>query len=538
MYISLCYLAVSQALCTMSCTCTHMSTDSCRMESLFAINILCLGSQLSLPVISLLHSLADGTTPLFPHSESSAHQHLQNTLQTHLSPSLGSIPHSASLFRDTPTITSRTSEDTGKTNAEKPPFNSLPPKKGTRFKLPGLEVDGVLYSDDQTSSDIVASSRHRAQMDTLNVLGVQPGFREPYPESVHAEAQSGREFMDEDYHTHLYGSVPTDFNDQQGKAATTSRHKGELESIATQSLVDSESVPRTMDSSRSIAHCQTVGGLGELGSESTLGKLSPSQSLVITSSPWLKFSTSKNLELSNSDHREEGSQEVQRTTLQEPNELHSVMASEDDEKSSGDIGSLQGTWRSDIVHGTSTEEKLKDLESPLGESLDNYKHLQDLLPQQTDISGRSVTLGRHVETRCTHYTHSSPALSDGAGVPGSHVAPSTVYRHSIYTPLTIDVESEENGGCLSSGLITAPRAKLESWPSEVALAYTLSMCDVVIYGRTSPIQSAALEGELGGGRRVGLTQLAEFSLTDHSTAGLQLNMYMYMYMYRHIGCEY
>ena len=148
------------------------------------------------------------------------------------------------------------------------------------------------------------------------------------------------------------------------------------------------------------------------------------------------------------------------------------------------------------------------------------------------MSGRSVTLSvfpRNLETRCTHYTHSSSALSDGAGVPGSHVAPSTVYRQSVYSPLTIDVgieeeegETEEECGDVGGeGLATvagAGRAGFETWPSEVGLAYTLRMGEVVLYGRTSHIQSTGLEGGAGGEERVlGLRQLAEYSANTHGS---------------------
>ena len=376
------------------------------------------------------------------------------------------------------------------------------------------------------------------------MLGVQPGFREPYPESVYTEAhaltfaEDDGGYTDEHFHLQLHVDVSHIPSQQRRKSGTTSRPTGDLESIVTQSLVDSESVPRTMDSSRVSSHSQHLSGVGELDSKSTLGDLSPSRSLVITSSPWLKSSASKNLDLSTDDRREgEGVQRVS-DGRRESNVLHNPPRMK--RESFEEVESLQGTWRSGAVLGTPIEEKLDALESPLGESLDQVGLLgdQDQLqshPACPGIPGRSVTLSlfaRNVETRCTHYTHSSSALSGGAGIPGSHVAPSTVYRHSVYSPLTIDVENEESGGLSSGG--TVSHAMFESWPSEVALAYTLNMSDVVIYGRTSRIQSTALEGTSsgeGGISGFGLKQLAGFSHTEHSSSGKSGKNSNHTYMY-------
>ena len=404
---------------------------------------------------------------------------------------------------------------------EKNPPSGLSPKKGTRFKLPASEADTVSYSHNHTGSDAVTSDKHRSRVDTLNVLGVQPNFREHYPESVYTEIQSpdNESAADDDYHTHLRVDIANTehFQMKAGMskaAAALSRHTADLESVATQSLVESELVPRTVDSSRASSHSQHLSGMGGIGSESTLGVLSPSHSLVITSSPWLKSSTSKNLEWSNDDQREGGSVGViHHPPLGESDEFHENKA---DKESM--VGGSQGTG---VV--CETERKAG---STAAESLEKVRllaiqdHIRVLPVRQPSVSGRSVTLsqfGRNVETRCTHYTHSSSALTGGAGVPGSHIAPSTVYRHSVYSPLTIDVETEESGAALNSAA-TETHCGFESWPSEVALAYTLNMCDVVLYGRTSHIQSMALDGvqgAAGDGKGVGLRYLANFSLNPH-----------------------
>lgn len=341
-------------------------------------------------------------------------------------------------------------------------------------------------------------------MDTLNVLGIQPGFREPYPESVctdgHAMTytENDDESSDNHYHLNLHADVP------------------DLDSTVTQSLPDIKyTVPAIVNSSHESSKSQKVSEIEEMNSQSTLCDLSQPHSIMITSSPWLKSSTSKNLDLSTDDHGESIFEGVRRTSAMESNAVPS-----------GKIESLPGTWKSGTVLGTPIEEKLEALGSPLGESLNQVGLLDkqqgyNVPPPGRGVSGGNVltlpVFGRNVETRCTHYTHSSSALSGGAGVPGSHIAPSTVYRHSVYSPLTIDVENEESGG-LSSRV---SHATFENWPSEVALAYTLNMSDVVIYGRTSQIQSTALEGMSSGEKGVGglgLKQLAGFSHTKHSSS--------------------
>ena len=140
-----------------------------------------------------------------------------------------------------------------------------------------------------------------------------------------------------------------------------------------------------------------------------------------------------------------------------------------------EVVSVQGTLLSPGCT-TPMEEKLEAVKSPLSEAIGRI-NLQDnrgqfLQPQPTHSpggGGRSVTLtllGWNVETRCTNYTHSSAALSSRAGVPGSHIAPSTVYRHTIYSvPCIIDTENEESAVFCST-------SRFESWPNEVALAYT------------------------------------------------------------------
>ena len=346
--------------------------------------------------------------------------------------------------------------------------------------------------------------KRRGQVDTLNVLGQQPGFREPSPESVFSEPPGGG--LDNDCSSLLEGDAAL---------LPSSPMSGRV-----RDLVSSQSEVAEPDS-------HSLESTEELDNRTT----SPSQSLMMASSPWFKSSTSKNLEPSCDEEREGDAP------------LHKA-----DPQATQKAKTLVEESKSDTAYGAPVRDKLNDLASTLGESLSSV--LGDSTPEP--LPGRSTMMlseyPRNVETRCTHYTHSSSALSDGAGVPGSHVAPSTIYRQSVYSPLTLDVGIEEAsddareeegdrggsvGGGGGEGVLTvagSARAGFESWPSEVGLAYVLGMGEVVLYGRTSGIQSAGLEGGTEGGRErvLGLRQLAKFSLNNHGSpskeSGIQSHM--------------
>ena len=97
-----------------------------------------------------------------------------------------------------------------------------------------------------------------------------------------------------------------------------------------------------------------------------------------------------------------------------------------------EVVSVQGTLLSPACT-TPMEEKLEAVKSPLSEAIGRINLLdnrgQFLRPQPSHppgASGRSVTLtllGRNVETRCTHYTHSGAALSGGQGCPAVTLPP-------------------------------------------------------------------------------------------------------------------
>ena len=441
------------------------------MESLLAINVLCLGSQLSLPILTLLHTLAtpSPSSPHPPHTSRRHHHH-------HTPNAPLSTPRSASLFRDTPTVGSQVS--CGSASQDESPPDPLPTRKGTRFVLP--ETESISNTPDLPA---VLLGEHRGEVDTLNVLGLQPGFREPYQESVYSDVGVSSVKM------------------SGGAVRDSAGCRADLESEASQSL---NSIPDTVGSMYNSS-------LQEVNSTvTTLGKTtSLSQSLGVTSSPWLKSTTTSRNWPHDSHTETEG------------DSVHT--AGDRVQFSELDISQLTGDLQQESNSDTTTytRDKLRGLESTTFTRGESPKRLSELslgepvFARSTGLSG----FHRNIETRCTHYTHSSSALSGGAGVPGSHVAPSTVYRQSVYSPLTIDMGAEEGEeGHSECGGVGEPTAAanegvgFESWPSEVGLGYTIGMGEVVLYGRTSGIQLAALEG--GGERALGLRQLAQFSLNS------------------------
>ena len=172
-----------------------------------------------------------------------------------------------------------------------------------------------------------------------------------------------------------------------------------------------------------------------------------------------------------------------------------------------DVVSLMET-RLSLGESTPIEERLERLDSPLREA-----------GSWMDLAAP----GR--ETHCTHYTHSSVALSGGGRILGSQVPPSTLHRHSVCSlPSTDDLELD----------IPDNFSKLETWPSEVAVAYALNFASVVIYGWSSAIQQIALEGNSSRSgkdekHRFGLLQLSEFTHDENSETKpgtTTSNMYM------------
>ena len=431
----------------------------CRMEGMLAMNILCADSETNMNVLNLVHCLANGSGKLHYVSEEAQ---VADWDEVHVeSPPLPADPKEQ---QSLPRI---------ETTLELPDDTAAMKKKDTRFQLPVSEKGSTLYSRKESE-----------RVNTLNILGMQPEFKEPYPESP---ATIVEEVQDVGLH----------LGPQFQARLRMERTSGSPDSIGTQSLIEDESIPDILPSESS------TNSSVNLDSSTSLDGLSNSKSDggILAESLNVKPEASVSNQRSNvnvqsgSDHPKE-----KRVSLD-------------------DAISLLETRMSPVA-GTPIEEKLEALESPLGEAIDRIGLLDDRFQyvqpphahqvRHVGISRRSVVVSlrpRSIETRCTHYTHSSGALSGGAGVPGSHVPPSTVYRHSLYSiPMTIDIENENSS-------VFGHASRFENWPSEVAMSYTLNMASIVVYGRTSGIQKSALEGvRRGGGEELyGLMQLSEFA---------------------------
>ena len=439
------------------------------MEEVLALNILCAASEMSGSVLSLVHSLAKGSGG---------------------SGSNGGKPEKvieesgseACTMQPSPVLPEEHSPNLQESNRDTPQSNviDLTQKRGTKFNLPVSERGSTAQSMREKSEKMSS----QCQVVTLNILGMQPQFKEPYPEPVATSVKD------------LGAAVGLTFGVQFQDRIRAERDTRSLgDSVGTQSLIENESIPDIMssnDSSNTTVDLETSStSLEDVSKPKTLLSLQPEMPAPL------------------------GPNE-----LTSPKSRHDSVCEKPNEKRlSLDVGSLLETRISPAV-GTPIEEKLEALQSPLGEAVnrvglldDRFQYMQPVATQHgKEFSGKSVTLSlppRNIETRFTHYTHSTAALSGGAGIPGSHVAPSTVYmyKHSVYSmPLTLDTD---NGGSSVFG----KTSRFENWPSEVALAYTLNLASIVIYGRTSLIQKAALEGDVS---RVKCAAADSFGLLDLS----------------------
>ena len=445
---------------------------------MLAMEILCTASQANINVLNFVHSLARGNkdTPCTRENKL-----FHNTQQ----PSAGQYDPCFRLKEGlTPDIDYHSTS------------NVPPVIKDTRFKLPTSEQGSSLRSKAKGSQ---GSSPKR--LVTLNILGMQPEFQDPHLESGVTDGQTATWTTLAETVTELStGSkdqvgrnllqVPTGFEEFVDVGSQELLES----SVGTQSLIENETIPDI------IASGSSSNTSVDLGSTSSL-ELGVSKSAGIFSLVSEFKSTrrgSKNLDssaVSNevSKERKDGSD-----------------AAGDNKVSVSDA----------LEMSTSAEQgKIEESFHRVG-LLDNqfqYLQVNQVDDQQAGgdkcmgVQEKTVTVavpGRNIETRCTHYTHSTTALSGGAGILGSQVPPSTLYRHSVFS-----FSLPPSLGTVNEGNVTS---QFENWPSEVALTFVLNMAAIVIYGRTSHIQKVALEGEcttgrLGGvAKEYGLLQLSEF----------------------------
>jgi hypothetical protein len=280
-------------------------------------------------------------------------------------------------------------------------------------------------------------------------------------------------------------------------------------SVGTQSLIANESIPDALPS----AEVSNVDTLLDLGSITTLDAVeSLGKSIGLFTS-----SNSKNLELSISNLVSPGlgrsgdltskddlvptpilERSVENSTastseIVKPLSVAVVTVSvEDDENFDGEVKSVEARTAEGIVGSGNTHSV-------------HPQHVRLVVDKP--------------ESQCTHYTHSTAPLAEGANMLGSQVHPSTVLRQGM-------LSSSPAG----DSQVSRKLAHFEQWPWEVALTYTICMASITIYGRTSLIQQTALEGPKTEGltsststkgelvsRNLGLLELANFESGNEDT---------------------
>ena len=452
------------------------------------MNVLCTASETTLDILHLVQSLASGSVRRYYLNEDG--RETNHSQQTPTSTRECLAKHSVTL---TPT-------DNGRDTA-------MEFKKGTRFTLP--------TSADSRDSKMQGSHvRTKKSLKTLNVLGMQPDFSESLAGSIgQTLTHSG---TGENDITTVSASKQSEEDAQIHQPKESNYSDTLLHSVRTQSLIENESIPETPPSQYSSNTTML-----ELGSSATL-----EATMSMSKSAGLLASSNRNLDLSIS------------------NVLSTAILSSNP---SGDIPTIIGEEPNGSV--SSIIPVQRKLVSPMSGLLADYgrqpsanlKHANEELPTLHEVASSQSSHqdarikdpqgvsppapNQGLDSQYTHYTHSSAPLSGGAGVPGSQVPPSTIYRRStLSTPATELLN-------IHSTTVLGNSSKFENWPNEIALVYTLNMASIVIFGRSSLVQKVALEGleegsswekdQAGAGtQKYGLMQLVEFSGETESETDL------------------
>lgn len=372
---------------------------------------------------------------------------------------------------------------------------------------------------------------------TLNMLGMQPDFNVLDTESVYTADQTvmSYQMMEERNGVDLQRLIKAASADdikfahnrfpqllpimlpRQTEASdyrTVLKSTLNASSVGTQSLIANESIPDALPSMEfSNVTLLDLGSITTLDAVESLGK----------SIGLFHSSTLKNLDPSFSNFMSclipSGDLDLEPATIPERSVENSVASSSEsatvgfeekggcDDKVKKVQANLEGMDRVHLfANGSSTlgnaERADRDATHPVQ-------------PQHVKLVIAPVS---ELESRCTHYTHSTAPLSEGANMLGSQVHPSTVLRHSM-----LSTDSSP------SSQPSKKLAQFECWPGEVALTYTICMASIAIYGKTSLIQQTALEGPRGKGlassdsakgeegivsRNFGLLELAKFDTGD------------------------
>ena len=278
----------------------------------------------------------------------------------------------------------------------------------------------------------------------------------------------------------------------------TSFNSNTASSVGTQSLIANESIPDTLPS----AEVSNVTML-DLGSITTLD---PAESLA-KSMGLFACSTSKNLDTFMSHLVSPGlipsceltsREDILTSAIPELSAENSVASDSELANPSPGPGPLHmpGQASAETIQSKDDPGLIYDKKKAAEVNWESKEHEKKISIQETALltnTDEDLVQPQYVkmvtaeqfsrpDTQCTHYTHSTAPLADGANMLGSQVHPSTVLRQSMLS---------------SESSCKTPLKKLppfERWPSEVALTYTLCMGSISIYGKTSLIQRTALQG--------------------------------------------
>lgn len=478
-----------------------------RIEGMLAMNVLCTASETITDVLHLVQSLASGSAKqhyLSDNGESPANQHT----------STSKLSRECSAKHSSMTTPTETKEDM-----------TRDAKKGTRFTLPSsaekrISHDGKRWNRQDSGKD---SSHDMKSMKTLNILGMQPDFNESLVDSSgRTPTCSGTTDYNVPTSSVLKQSLGDNLKPQEVHIDQASDSEILLRSVRTQSLIENESIPDVPPSQYS-SNTTVL----EIGSCTTLeAALSNCKSVGLLAS---SNSCSKNLDLCASNELS--------TTISNGHHSGNIPAGREEIDNStsslipvqrklvSPVSGLLADYGLPVKPIYNNDNELSTLHE-VACSHSSHHHAED---KETPHVDAIHPQGR--ESRYTHYTHSTAPLSGGAGVAGSEVPPSTIYRRStLSTPAT-------ELPYIESSAILGTTSKFENWPNEVALVYTLNMASIVIYGRSSLIQKIALEGleqksphsqKLPCQQKYGLMQLVDFSEemrseTDSSKCSKKIN---------------
>lgn len=451
----------------MYCTATYFLHFATRMEGILAMNILCSTSQVNLDALHLVQSLAAG------------HQTLsKSTLKTN--------PSSRSTIEHAGKKAETRSGASSKLNVNR----STPVKGKTEFLLPSQE-----YCDlNSRKAPLLQSTVNKVA--TLNMLGMQPDFNVADVESVYSADQTVMSYQTLAERTRRNLAKAASADDVklvQNRAPLLLRYTNFVtvlnstltaSSVGTQSLIANESIPDALPSTEFSNITMDLGSITTIDPVESSGK----------SVGLFTISTPKHLDRSVSNSVSPGpilsgyltsKEDLVPSPIPELSvELSSIASGSRAGKPSVPVATVSG-----VAHKDGTD-KLKrvELNLDLVRSLDD-QHSQETATQADEdaVQPQHVKLviapSSRPDTICTHYTHSTAPLAEGANMLGSQVQPSTILRDSMLS------SNSSPSSCASRRL-----TQLECWPGEVALTYTVCMASITIYGKTSLIQQTALEG--------------------------------------------